>query len=165
MRWLVVFWLCVCLAELAWTQDDPFVNHGLILGGPVNDDLAAGSVALGAGNYDEGIELTLTGLQDKSLRARDRAAGLSNLCAAYAAMQLPDTAIRYCTESLTFNENNWRAYSNRSYAYWIMGRYSEAQLDLDAAAELNSQARQIAAIRGMINEMTLQPNVKMEDLQ
>lgn len=165
MRWLAVFAICSWLAVSAWAQDREPPESRLILGGPVNDDLAAGSVALSAGKYDEGIELTLSGLQDESLRARDRAAGLSNLCAAYAAKQLPDTAVRYCTESLTLNDKNWRAYSNRSYAYWIMGRYSEAQLDLEAATDLNPQARQIAVIRGMINESTLQPNVRMEDLQ
>lgn len=165
MRLIAVLGLCSSLAASALGQERPPPESRTVLGGPVNNDLAAGSVALSAGKYDEGIELTLRGLRDESLRARDRAAGLSNLCAAYAAKQLPDTAIRYCTESLTFNEYNWRAYSNRSYAYWLMGRYSEAQLDLDAATALSPQARQLAVIRGMINESTLQPNVRMEDLQ
>jgi hypothetical protein len=46
-----------------------------------------------------------------------------------------------------------------------MGRYAEAQEDLDTASGINPQARQIAQIRGMINERTLQPNIVMEDLQ
>ena len=165
MRGLTVIGLWSCLVAAAWTQDREPPESRTVLGAPVNIELAEGSRALSAGNYDEGIELTLIGLQDESLTDRDRAAGLSNLCAAYAAKQMPDTAVRYCTESLTLDDRNWRAYSNRSYAYWIMGRYSEAQLDLDVATSLNPQARQVAAIRGMINEATLQPNVRMEDLQ
>lgn len=165
MRWLVLIGLSSWLVAAAGAQEKRPPESRTILGGPVNNELAAGSVALSSGHYDEGIKLTLLGLQDQTLRDRDRAAGLSNLCAAYAAKQMPDTAIRYCTESLTFNDRNWRAFSNRSYAYWIMGRYSEARLDLEAATELNAQARQIAVIRGMINESTLQPSVLMEDLQ
>ena len=133
--------------------------------GPANMDLALGSIALEAGDYDAGIERTLAGLEDRTLSDENRASGLSNLCAGYAAKQLPDTAIRYCTESLAIDDRNWRAYSNRSYAYWLMGRYPEAQDDLETASAINPQARQIAQIRGMLNEMRLRPNIVMEDLQ
>lgn len=164
MRWVVTIGVAFGLAGPIAAQPAPESDSSIMLG-PDNIDLALGSIAMQAGDYDTGIERTLEGLQDRSLSRQDRSSALSNLCAAYAAKQLPDTAIRYCTESLTFNDQNWRAYSNRSYAYWLMGRYAEAQEDLDTASAMNPQARQIAQIRGMINEMTLQPNIVMEDLQ
>ena len=32
-------------------------------------------------------------------------------------------AIGYCTESLGINEMNWRAYSNRAYAYYLKRQF------------------------------------------
>ena len=86
--------------------------------GVANEYLAAGAEAIRAGQYDDGIRLTKLGLE-RPASPRDRAAGLSNLCAAHAAKSEPDVAITYCTESLTINEANWRAYSNRAYAYYL----------------------------------------------
>ena len=129
-----------------------------------NQKLSAGAISIRAGNYDEGIRQTLSGLDAPDLSNELRAAALSNLCAAYAAKNQPDTAIRYCTESLGLDASNWRAFSNRSYAYWIKGLYSEAAIDLDAAAAMSPRARQVAMIRGMINEARLEPHIRIEDL-
>jgi tetratricopeptide (TPR) repeat protein len=146
-------------------SNDQSVDNRVVFGGPVNADLAAGAESIRAGNYDDGIEQTLAGLADASVAGRNRSAALSNLCAAYAAKELPDTAIRFCTESLAINDKNWRAYSNRSFAYWLKGEYSEAQFDLDTASAMSPGARQVAQIRGMINQMRLRPNIVMEELQ
>jgi hypothetical protein len=43
--------------------------------------------------------------------------------------------------------------------------YSEATFDLDAAAAINPDARQVEQLRGMINERGLRPRVIMEDHQ
>ena len=163
MRWVVL----ICLVPLALDasaqqlQED---NTSILLGRS-NMDLATGSILIQSGDYQAGIERTLRGLEDRDVSHLDRSAGLSNVCAAYAAQNLAETALRYCTESLIENESNWRAYSNRSYSYWLLGRYDEAYRDLEAASELNPRAKQIAQIRGMINERRLRPNVIMEDLQ
>jgi len=127
-----------------------------------NEYLAAGAQAILARDYDEGIRLTQLGL-DRGASQRDRAAGLSNLCAAFAAKGDADRAIERCTESIAINDANWRAYSNRSYAYYLKGRYREADSDLAIAIDMNPLARQIAQLRGMINERTLQPNITVED--
>jgi hypothetical protein len=150
--------------SVAAQAQDERAQSSIVIGGS-NPSLSAGALALLSGDYDEGIRLTLIGLDDRMISQENRASGLSNLCAGYAAKQLADTAIRYCTESLAVRRGNWRAFSNRSYAYWIKGMYSEAKFDLDAASALSPQARQIAQIRGMINEARLVPNIVMEDLQ
>ncbi len=165
MRLPVSMALMSLIAGAAGAQPDQSPGSRTVLGVPVNESLAAGSKSIDAGDYDRGIEQTLLGLRDRGLSASERSAGLSNLCAAHAGKRQPETAVRYCTESLSLMPENWRALSNRSYAYWIMGRYPEAQADLDAASAINPRARQIAQIRGMINERTLQPSVVMEDLQ
>ena len=152
------------MATLAWAQSDgPEPGSSTILGA-ANPLLARGADAIRAGDYDDGILFTLEGLAIPA-SSHDRSAGLSNLCAAYAAKGMADTAIEYCTQSLAINGRNWRAYSNRSYAYWLKRMFSEATFDLDAAAALSPKARQVAQIRGMINLSRFQPRITMEDLQ
>ena len=132
--------------------------------GVANEYLAAGAEAIRAGQYDDGIRLTKLGL-DRPASPRDRAAALSNLCAAHAAKNEPDTAIGYCTESLVINEGNWRAYSNRAYAYYLKKQFDRADADLDIALSINPSAKQMPQIRGMMNERRLRGRVTMEEHQ
>ena len=129
-----------------------------------NEFLRAGSEALLAEQYDEGIRLTKLGLE-LATAPRDRAVALSNLCAGHAAKDEPDIAIDYCTESLAINEENWRAYSNRAYAYYLKRMFDEADRDLDRALSINPKARQMPRIRGMMNERRLRGRVTIEEHQ
>jgi len=127
--------------------------------------LAAGADAIRAGRYDDGIRLTIQGLESEPVSPRLKAAALANLCAAHAAKGEADVAIDFCDESVELDPRNWRAYSNRSYAYWQKGMYAEATADIDVAASLAPGAPQIREIRGLINEKTLLPRVTMENRQ
>ena len=79
------------ICGFAQLEDAPADNRTVIGGG--NPLLAAGADAIRAGQYDEGIRLTNLGLERRETTESDRAAALSNLCAAYAAKRLPDRAI------------------------------------------------------------------------
>ena len=147
------------LRELAQEQAD---NRTVI--GASNEYLAAGAEAIRAKQYDDGIRLTKIGLE-RPTPPRDRAAALSNLCAAHAAKNEPDAAIGYCTESIAINDQNWRAYSNRAYAYYLKKMFDEADTDLDVALAMNPTARQMPKIRGMMNERRLRGRVTMEEHQ
>ena len=127
-----------------------------------NDYLAQGAEQIRLRQYDEGIRLTSIGLVQASSN-NERAAALSNLCAAYAAKGNAEQAIDYCTQSIALREDNWRAYSNRSYAYYLKGQYREANQDLDIAASINPDAPTIEKIRGLINEKSLRATVTVED--
>lgn len=154
--------LCLSLvAALGYSQQDQPPDSRTVLGGG-NEYLSAGADAIRAGQYEDGIRLTALGLE-RSPTLNDRAAALSNLCAAHAARNEPDRAIDYCTQSLALNERNWRAYSNRAYAHYLKGMLAEATADLGAAAAISPNARQVVQIRGMINERNLQPSVTMEE--
>jgi len=158
---ITLFGLAGCLAASAiWAQPD---NRTII--GSGNEFLSAGAFAIRMSQYNEGIRLTQLGLTRYQPSRTDRAAALSNLCAAYAAKGDPNVAIDFCTQSLEIDGGNWRAYNNRAYAYYLKGMYSEATFDLDAAAAINSDGRQIIQLRGMINERGLRPRVIMEDHQ
>jgi tetratricopeptide (TPR) repeat protein len=130
--------------------------------GVANEYLAAGAEAIRVKQYDEGIRLTKLGLE-RPASPRDRSAALSNLCAAHAAKNEPDLAIGYCTESLGINDANWRAYSNRAYAYYLKRMFDEADADLDVALSINPNARQMPQIRGMMNERRLRGRVTTEE--
>jgi len=147
------------LRELSQEQAD---NRTVI--GASNEYLAAGAEAIRAKQYDDGIRLTKIGLE-RPTPPRDRAAALSNLCAAHAAKNEPDAAIGYCTESIEINDQNWRAYSNRAYAYYLKRMFDQADTDLDIALAMNPTARQMPQIRGMMNERRLRGRVTMEEHQ
>jgi tetratricopeptide (TPR) repeat protein len=152
--------LLVASGAAAQILDRPADNRTVL--GAGTDYLSAGAEAIRLGDYDEGIRLTTMGLR-RGASTANRAAGLSNLCAAHAAKNEPDLAIAYCTESLAINNRNWRAYSNRSYAYYLKGLLPQAYSDLRTATEINPSARQLAIIQGMINERNLRPSVTMEE--
>ena len=63
------------------------------------------------------------------------------------------------------DNRNWRTYSNRAAAYTLLGFYSEAVYDLDAAAAINPNAKAVIKLREIINELSLDPRVIMEDHQ
>ena len=167
---LISLAICLCSGS-ALAQTDALralpsrqPNSSTVFGGG-NELLNAGAEAIRYGRYDDGIRLTLMGLDRPGTSDHTRAAALSNLCAAHAGKNEPDQAIEYCGQSLELNEHNWRAWSNRSYAYWLKGMLDEATVDLEAAMAINPGARQIFQIRGMLNEAGLRPHVIMEDHQ
>lgn len=165
MARLTLSGVAMCLAAgLASAQTSQQAPESRTVLGVGDEYLSAGAMAILAGQYDDGIRLTNLGLK-RPQRPSDKAAALSNLCAAHAAKGEPDIAIKYCTESIEINDHSWRPYSNRSYAFYLKGDYARAQEDLKVAASLSPEARQVAKIRGMINERTLQPSVITEEHQ
>lgn len=117
-----------------------------------NDLIGAATVAIIEGQYREGIRLMRLGLDRYDPPPLQRAAALSNLCAAHAAVDEPAPAIDYCTEALRFNEANWRTWTNRAYAYYLAGRLADALTDLDTATHLNPTASEILTLRRLLAE-------------
>ncbi len=150
--------LAAVLAASSWAQTDSRTVMG-----PRNPLLAEGAAAIRAGLFDEGIRLTTLGLEHEPSKSPDRAGALANLCAAYAGKGDADTAIAHCDASIELNPRNWRAYSNRAYAYWLKEMYDEAARDVETAAGMAPDAKQVVQIRGMINERRLAPSVTIED--
>lgn len=176
-RWMLIATISCAAAligECLFAQDGNDARHGSgdselpgtrTVIGPTRSFLSIGADALVAGRYEEGVRLTLRGLQNARISARARAAGLTNLCAGYAALNESNQAIEYCTQSIALNEDDWRAWGNRSFAYWLKGEYGLAGADLERATSLNENARSLFRIRGMLNESGLQPRIEMEDRQ
>jgi len=157
-RFVVFVATGVCCAA---AYADTTTNRSVVGADP---DLSDGAMAIRMGSYEKGIRLTERGLRSAPSK-RNRAAGLSNLCAAYVGLEKPDPAIELCNQSLAINSNSWRTYSNRAAAYTLKGLYSEALFDLDAAAAINPNGRNLKVLRQILNERRLRPKIIMEDHQ
>ena len=103
--------------------------------GNTNQFLADGSTALGAGKFEEGIKLTLAGLELPNNRP-DEAAAHSNLCAGYAALKRWTEALNHCNRSLEIDRGNWRTFNNRAAVFVAMKLYDLAMTDVNSGLEL-----------------------------
>jgi hypothetical protein len=148
-------------ATPAWADPENAGPSAVVTLG-ADEYLSAGADAIRAQQYDDGIRLTLIGLE-RGVSPRNRAAGLANLCAAHVARNEPDQAIPYCTESLSLNGGNWRTYSNRSQAYLLKGMYAQAAADNEAASAINPGAAHVRMMKGLLNERMLQPSITIEE--
>jgi hypothetical protein len=86
--------VCLCLSFTALVAQE---SKTVI--GPTNIELHDGANALLAGDAEEGVRLTLLGLQHEST-PRDRRTAMSNLCAGYIMLEQLDMALSYCNQVL-----------------------------------------------------------------
>ena len=98
--------------------------------------LTEGAAAILAGDYQRGVELTLQGLAEVP-GTRDRAAGLSNLCAGLVGLREYAEALRRCDQSLALNDSNWRTWNNRAAALLGLGLVSRAITDIERGLAIN----------------------------
>jgi tetratricopeptide (TPR) repeat protein len=132
--------------------------------GPRNADLYHGANALLAGDAEEGVRLTMRGLQTETSR-QDRITAMSNLCAGYIMLEKLDTAVSYCDQVIEQNDRHWRAYSNRALAYIKLARYEEAEQDLQKAEALAANSRKVKTVRAMLLDATdpVEPEIVIDD--
>ena len=104
--------------------------------------------ALRAGDAVEGVRLTERGLRSAS-NERDRLAGYSNLCAGLVILDRYEEALESCNTAIAINNRHWRSYNNRALAYLKLGRYSEAERDIQRGQELNPDARTLKVVKSM----------------
>jgi len=132
--------------------------------GPSNPDLKYGADALLAGDADEGVRLTLIGLKFAG-GTRDRQTAKSNLCAGYLMLREYDTALAYCDEVLAENDEHWRAYSNRALVYVKIGRFEDAEQDLQRGEAIRPSSRTLKAVRRMLLDAAspVSPNIIIDD--
>jgi len=140
--------VCLCLAAaVAHGQESKTVL------GPSNTDLYYGAKALLAGDAEEGVRLTLLGVQ-RAANSRDRITGMSNLCAGYIMLEQYEIGVSYCDKVLARNDQHWRSYSNRALAYLKLGRLEETEADLQKAEAIAPSARTVKVVRSMLLDAT-----------
>lgn len=167
---LIILIVLVFLGTSAWAQQtrpglDAPGNPTTVIG-PRNIPLYDGAQALLAGKNQEGIDLTLEGLQI-AVGRREEEAALSNLCAGYIKIGNYDEALRYCNILLARNDKNWRGYNNRAVVYIMKKQWDKADADLTRGEALNPGAKTMKIARAMYMDAVhpVRPEVEIDDRQ
>ena len=150
----------ICLLVLSVTADAADPESTTVIG--VNEDLADGARALQMGDFEEGIRLTIAGLKVES-SPRNRASGLSNLCAGYTAAKQYAEAIDSCNQSLRIDNQNWHAYNNRALAYLGQGEIDAAKRDLQDGLRLNPESSKLLQVAEWIEASERPPPLAIDD--
>jgi tetratricopeptide (TPR) repeat protein len=150
---------CLCLVACMTAAQE---NRTVI--GPRNVALADGANALLADDAEEGVRLTLLGLEQE-VNASERLIGLNNLCAGYLMLKQLDAALSYCNQVLEKDDRHWRAYSNRALVYIMLQRYEDAEPDLQQAEALAPDDRLVKVVRSMLLDATnpVAPEIIIEE--
>lgn len=132
--------------------------------GPTNVELYDGAMALQDNNADEGVRLTLLGLQHAA-NDKERLTGMSNLCAGYLMQGRFAEALEQCELALAEDADYWPAITNRASLFVVTGRYDEAEADLSRAEELAPMARSVKDVRQLLFDKLnpVEPTVTVDD--
>ncbi len=132
--------------------------------GPSNIYLYDGANALMAGNGEDGVSLTLQGLE-AALGAREERIAHANLCAGFLLINQPETALVHCNWVLDRDERHWRTYNNRALVYLRLERYTEAEEDIRKGQELRPNSKNLKIVRGMYLDETqpVTPNIEADE--
>lgn len=121
--------------------------------GPRNVYLADGADALLAGDGEEGVRLTLRALEFAH-GSRETKFAHANLCAGYAMIDKPLTALEHCNWVLEHDPNYWRAYNNRAIVFLKLGRYEESEADIARGQALQPGSDKLKTVKGMLLDET-----------
>lgn len=132
--------------------------------GPRNLHLYDGAQALMAGDGEEGVRLTLLGLE-AAQGAREIKAAHGNLCAGYVMIDQPEQALEYCDWVLERDPRHWKSYNNRALAYMKLGRMEEAEADIRKGQEINPNSRTLKIVMGMYRDKTepVMPHIEIDE--
>lgn len=132
--------------------------------GPSNLNLHDGANALMAGDGEEGVRLTVLGLE-MAQGARERKIGHSNLCAGYLITNEPETALVHCNWVLERDRMHWRTYNNRALVYMRLERYADAEEDIRKGQELRPDSKNLKIVKGMYLDETepVTPKIEVDD--
>ena len=117
--------------------------------GPRNVYLYDGANALMAGDAEEGVSLTLRGLQ-MAQGGRERKIAHANLCAGFMMLEQPMTALEHCNWVLERDPYHWRTYNNRALVYLDLGRFEDSEADVKRGQELNPRSENLKEVKGML---------------
>jgi tetratricopeptide (TPR) repeat protein len=143
--------LCAVLAAPAAPSAElpPSSTSMTVIG--ANELLSAGAEELQRGNFEQGVALTLQGLERPNA-PQDRAAGLANLCAGYVGLHQYELAVVKCNESLELDPANWRTWNNRAAAYLGKGMLEAALKDVQTGLQLSPESGTLKKTKQIVLE-------------
>lgn len=161
----ISFWVVLVSAILllAYSQLAAEAETKSVIG-PRNVPLTDGANALISGDAEEGIRLTLRGL-DLAQGDRELKAGHANLCAGYVLIYKPLTALQHCNWVLERDPEHWRTYNNRALAYLQLERFEESEADIARGQGLRPNSTNLKVVKGMLLDETdpVIPNVEVDE--
>lgn len=116
--------------------------------GPRNVYLYDGANALMAGDAEEGVRLTLMGL-NMAQGLREEKVGRANLCAGFMLLGQAETALEHCNWVLELDPYHWRTYNNRALVYLELERFAESEADIEAGQALNPRSEKLKEVKGL----------------
>jgi tetratricopeptide (TPR) repeat protein len=129
--------------------------------GPQNVPLYDGAHALMAKDGEEGVRLTLLGLQT-ARSTREEKIAHSNLCAGYLLINQPEIALQHCNWVIEKDERHWRTYNNRALVYMRLERFAEAEEDIRKGQALRPKSEKLKIVKGMYLDETQPVREKIE---
>jgi len=136
----------ILLAAVQVFADEEIQSKTVI--GPSNIDLYDGANALLAGNSEEGVALTLKGLEFAHGQRETKIAH-SNLCAGFLMLRQAETALQHCNWVLDIDPYHWRSYNNRALVYLQLERHEESEADIKRGQELNPRSEKLKEVKGL----------------
>jgi tetratricopeptide (TPR) repeat protein len=121
--------LATPLAALLLAPSLAVAQSATVIGSP-NQLLTDGARAMEAGRFEEGLRLTLAGLELPTQPA-NAAAAHSNVCAAYTFLKRYDEALTHCNRALALDSTNWRTYNNRAAVFVGLKQFDLAITDVN----------------------------------
>ena len=129
--------------------------------GPDNIFLYDGANALMAHDGEEGVRLTLLGL-NAAKNAREKKIAHSNLCAGFLLIDEAQKALTHCNWVLDRDERHWRTYNNRALVLMRLERFDEAEEDIRKGQALRPNSRKLKIVKGMYLDETKPVTPKIE---
>lgn len=145
-KYLALLATIMFVAVRVSANDDEIGSKTVI--GPSNIYLFDGANALLAGDAEEGVKLTLRGLEFAHGQREVKIAH-SNLCAGFLLLGQAETALTHCDWVLEVDENHWRSYNNRALVYLDLERFEEAEADITRGQELRPKSEKLKEVKGM----------------
>jgi tetratricopeptide (TPR) repeat protein len=149
--WPTLFAGALLCTQVALAGDPVPGSHSTTVIGAMNPLLAEGSQALERGRFEDGIRLTLAGLQQPAAH-HDQAAGHSNICAGYAALKRWDEALEHCNKALELDRTNWRTFNNRAAVFVGLKQFDLAMTDVNAGLELAPDSATLRISRDVVRQ-------------
>jgi len=116
--------------------------------GPRNLYLYDGANALMAGDVEEGVQLTMRGLE-VAHGLHEKKIAHANLCAGFLLLGQAGTALVHCDWVLERDPYHWRSYNNRALVYLRLQRFDESEADIRKGQELNPRSEKLKEVKGM----------------
>ncbi len=116
--------------------------------GPRNIFLYDGANALLAGDGEEGVRLTLKGLNAAQGQREEKTAH-ANLCAGFLLINQLETALEHCNWVIDIDPYHWRTYNNRAIVYLQLKRFEESEADIKKGQALNPKSEKLKEVKGL----------------